>query len=74
MGGSEIDEKPEDFPPDDPTWVLERLETELENLGPPEEPTPGGSPLSWQEVDELVDQVLSEELKRLHGAAAKGKE
>ncbi len=68
MGGGESDEDPEDFPPDDPTWVLERLETDFESLGPSEEPTPGGSLLSWQEIDALVDQVLGEELERLKGA------
>lgn len=70
MGGSEIDE-PEDFPPDDPTWVLERLETDFGNLGLPEEPTPSGPPLSWQQIDDLVDQLLTEELARLKGATGK---
>jgi hypothetical protein len=60
-------EDAEDFPPDDPTSVLEGLDAELEGFGAPDpdEPLPSASPLSRREIDELVDRMVSEELERL---------
>ena len=68
------DEDLEDLSPEDPASPLERLDAGFEDLGVPDEhPSPGaGSPLSRREIDELVDQVLTEELARLGGP--KGKE
>jgi len=61
------DEDAEGFPPDDPTAMLERLDAGLEDLGAPDEQPPSGAPLSKREIDELVEQVLTEELARLSG-------
>ena len=62
MRDDEIDEDLEYFPPDDPTSALERLDAGLEDLGGGDEKP---SPLSRRQIDELVDQVISEELERL---------
>lgn len=68
MRDHEIDEDLEEFPPDDPISMLERLDAEIDDLAVPDEPPPSAPPLSWREIDELIEQVLSEELRRLNGA------
>ena len=61
MRDDEIDEDLEYFPPDDPTSALERLDAGLEDLDGGEKP----SSLSRRQIDDLVNQVISEELERL---------
>jgi hypothetical protein len=65
------DEDAESFPPDDPTAMLERLDAGIEDLGAPDEQPPSGAPLSRREIDDLVEQVLTEELARLGGKNSK---
>jgi hypothetical protein len=65
------DEDPEDLPADDPASELERLDAGLEDLGAADEHPASGSPLSRREIDEMVDQVLTEELARLGGSKSK---
>jgi hypothetical protein len=61
----------EDLPPDDPPSKLERLDAGFEDLGAPDENPPSSSPLSSREIDDLVDQVVTEELARLGGSKSK---
>jgi len=68
MRDHESDEDPEELSPDDPLAMLERLDAALEDHAVPDEPLPSPPPLSWREIDELIEQVLSEELGRLNGA------
>ena len=71
MRDDRIDEDLAEFPADDPTSPLERLDVGFEDLGAADEQPPSGSPLSRREIDKLVDQVLTEELGRLNGAKGK---
>jgi len=65
------DENGEGFPADDPTAMLERLDAGIEDLGAPDEQPPSGAPLSRREIEDLVEQVLTEELARLSGKNSK---
>jgi len=65
------DEDGEGFPADDPTAMLERLDAGIEDLGAPDEQPPSGAPLSRREIEDLVEQVLTEELARLSGKNSK---
>lgn len=71
MSGDRSDGDAEDLPPDDATSPLERLDGDFEELGPPEEPPPSAPPLSQREIDDLVNQVLTEALSRLGGGKGK---
>lgn len=54
-----------DFPPEDPSWFLERLEENLDpEAGGPADNSPPDPPLSRGEIDDLVNKVLNEELTR----------
>jgi hypothetical protein len=55
-----------EIPPDDATSFLDRLDSDLDDLGAGDHP-PTGPPLSRKEIDDLVDQVLDEEVARLKG-------
>jgi len=59
-----------EIPPDDATSFLDRLDSDLDDLGAGDQP-PTGPPLSRQEIDDLVDRVLDEEVARLNGHAPK---
>lgn len=72
MRDDEIDDMPEP-PLDDPTELLDRLDTNFEDFGAPGEQTPAGPALSRQEIDDTVDRALAEELARLNGRGPKGK-
>jgi len=65
------DEDGEGFLADDPTAMLERLDAGIEDLGAPDEQPPSGAPLSRREIEDLVEQVLTEELARLSGKNSK---
>ena len=56
--------------PDDPTAFLERLDADLDDVGPGDHP-PTGPPLSRREIDDLVDSAIVEEMGRLKGSAKK---
>ena len=56
--------------PDDPTAFLERLDGDLDDLGPGDHP-PSGPPLSRREIDDLVNRALDEETARLTSPAKK---
>jgi hypothetical protein len=74
MSDDEIDDPLKGFPPNDPSALLERLdEASLEDFTVPDEPSLSPAPRSRQEIDGFVDQVLTEELSRLNGGAAKKK-
>jgi hypothetical protein len=63
----EIDDEVPELPPEDPiTAMLEGLDT-LEGTGAPGEALPPAPALNHREIDDLVDQILDEELKRLSG-------
>jgi hypothetical protein len=62
-----------EIPPDDATSFLDRLDSDLDDLGTADHP-PTGPPLSRKEIDDLVDQVLDEEVARLNGHVPKKKE
>ena len=62
-----------EIPPDDATSFLDRLDSDLDDLGAGDHP-PTGPPLSRKEIDDLVDQVLDEEVARLKGQGAKKKD
>jgi hypothetical protein len=68
MTDDEIDEDREHFPPDDPTSALEQLDAGFEDAGPGGEPP---APLDRLQIDELIDQVISEELERLEQRKAR---
>ena len=68
MGDDEIEEL--EIPPEDPTEFLERLDEDLDDLGPGDHP-PSGPPLSRREIDSLVDHALAEEVARLNRPAKK---
>ncbi len=70
MGDDEIEEL--EIPPEDPTEFLERLDEDLDDLGPGDHP-PSGPPLSRREIDSLVDRALDEEVTRLGGGSKKKK-
>ena len=59
-----------EIPPDDATSFLDRLDSDLDDLGAGDHP-PTGPPLSRKEIDDLVDQVLDEEVARLKGQVPK---
>jgi hypothetical protein len=59
-----------EIPPDDATSFLDRLDSDLDDLGAGDHP-PTGPPLSRKEIDDLVDQVLDEEVARLKGNVPK---
>jgi hypothetical protein len=59
-----------EIPPDDSASFLDRLDSDLDDLGGGDHP-PTGPPLSRREIDELVDRVLDEEVARLNGQAPK---
>jgi hypothetical protein len=64
MRNDEIEDAPEP-PPEHPlTAMLERLDSP-EDFGAPDEAPPSPT-LNRRELDELVDRVLDEELKRLN--------
>ena len=62
-----------EIPPDDATSFLDRLDSDLDDLGAGDHP-PTGPPLSRKEIDDLVDRVLDEEVARLNGHPPKKKE
>jgi hypothetical protein len=62
-----------EIPPDDATSFLDRLDSDLDDLGAGDHP-PTGPPLSRKEIDELVEQVLDEEVARLNGQVPKKKD
>ena len=62
MSDEESSERPEDFPSDDPTSALDRLDADVEDLVIPDE---SSKALSRREIDEFVEQVIGEELARL---------
>ncbi len=67
MTHDEIDDEVPELPPEDPiTAMLEGLDT-LDGIGAPGETPPPVPALNRREIDDLVDQVLDEELKRLNG-------
>jgi len=59
-----------EIPPDDASSFLDRLDSDLDDLGTGDHP-PTGPPLSRREIDELVDRVLDEEVARLNGQVPK---
>jgi len=59
-----------EIPPDDSTSFLDRLDSDLDDLGAGDHP-PTGPPLSRKEIDDLVEQVLDEEVARLKGRGMK---
>ncbi|HSS76713.1 MAG TPA: hypothetical protein VLV54_08195 [Thermoanaerobaculia bacterium] len=59
-----------EIPPDDASSFLDRLDSDLDDLGAGDHP-PTGPPLSRREIDELVDRVLDEEVARLNGQVPK---
>jgi hypothetical protein len=61
-----------EIPPDDATSFLDRLDSDLDDLGAGDHP-PTGPPLSRKEIDDLVEQVLDEEVARLKGQGKKEK-
>ncbi len=62
-----------DIPPDDATSFLDRLDSDLDDLGAGDHP-PTGPALSRKEIDDLVEQVLDEEVARLNGQLPKKKD
>jgi hypothetical protein len=58
------DEDAEELPPDDPVAELERLDDGFEA---PHEHPPSAPPLSRREIDELVNQTITEALSLLGG-------
>lgn len=76
MRDDDLDDSLDDAPADDATSFLDRLDAEadFEDVPAPGEQPLSPAPLSRQQVDELVDQVLTEELARLSGGAAKKKD
>ncbi|HEX9944491.1 MAG TPA: hypothetical protein VGG03_20970 [Thermoanaerobaculia bacterium] len=76
MRDDEIDDTLEDLPPDDPGSLLERLDAgfEDEDFAAPGGPPPSPAPMSQQEIDDVVDQVLTEELARLKTTPKKQKD
>ncbi|HEV7507287.1 MAG TPA: hypothetical protein VGS07_20530 [Thermoanaerobaculia bacterium] len=62
-----------EIPPDDATSFLDRLDSDLDDLGAGDHP-PTGPPLSRKEIDDLVDRVLDEEVARLKGNSPKKKD
>ncbi|HEY7213968.1 MAG TPA: hypothetical protein VIC28_05020 [Thermoanaerobaculia bacterium] len=61
------DEDAEELPPDDPVAELERLDDGFEDPGPADEHPPSAPPLSRREIDELVNQTITEALSLLGG-------
>jgi hypothetical protein len=59
-----------EIPPDDASSFLDRLDSDLDDLGAGDHP-PTGPPLSRREIDELVDRVLDDEVARLKRQAPK---
>jgi hypothetical protein len=76
MRDDDLDENLDDVPPDDSTSFLDRLDAEadFEDVTAPDGQPLSPAPLSRREVDDLVDRVLTEELARLSGGAAKKKD
>ncbi len=68
MRDDEIEEL--EIPPEDPTEFLERLDADLDDLGPGDHP-PSGPSLSRREIDDLVDHALDEEVARITGRSTK---
>jgi len=64
MSDDRSDEDAEELSPDDPVSTLERLDDGFED---PHEHPPSAPPLSRREIDELVNQALTEALSRLGG-------
>jgi hypothetical protein len=62
-----------EIPPDDATSFLDRLDSDLDDLGAGDHP-PTGPPLSRKEIDDLVERVLDEEVARLKGQGKEKKE
>jgi hypothetical protein len=59
------DEDVPELPPENPiTAMLEGLDS-LEGIGAPGETPPPAAALSRRQIDDLVDEVLDDELKRL---------
>lgn len=70
MRDEDIDEL--EIPPDDATSFLDRLDSDLDDLGAGDHP-PTGPALSRKEIDDLVERVLDEEVERLNGKSQKKK-
>jgi hypothetical protein len=68
MRDDEIEEL--EIPPEDPTEFLERLDADLDDLGPGDHP-PSGPSMSRREIDDLVDRALDEEVARITGRTTK---
>lgn len=71
MRDGRSDEDAEELPPDDPVSKLERLDDGFEDLGPADEPPPSAPPMSRREIDDLVNQALTEALSILTGEKSK---
>ena len=71
MRDDRSDEDTEGLTPDDPASALEDLDEGFENLDPLDEHPPSAPPLSQREIDDLVNQVLTEALGRLSGEKSK---
>jgi hypothetical protein len=71
MRDERSDEDAEELPPDDPVSKLERLDDGFEDLGPADEHPPSAPPMSRREIDDLVNQALSEALSILTGEKSK---
>ena len=67
MRDGRSDEDAEELPPNDPVSKLERLDDGFEDFDPPDEHSPSAPPLSRREIDDLVNQALSEALSILGG-------
>lgn len=66
MTDEEIDGQDPEEPQDDPvTTMLDRLDS-TEGFGAPDEAPPPAPARSRRDLDELVDQILEDELKRLN--------
>jgi hypothetical protein len=60
-----------EIPSDDATSFLDRLDSDLDDLGAGDHPPTG--PALRREIDDLVDRVLDEEVARLNGPLPKKK-
>ncbi|HEV2854563.1 MAG TPA: hypothetical protein VHC97_17340 [Thermoanaerobaculia bacterium] len=70
MKDDEIEDASEDLFPDDPDDFLDRLDSGLEELGLLNE-APVTTPLSPQEIDDVIERALAGELARLSGLGPK---
>ena len=66
MTDEEIDDQDPEAPQDDPvTTLLDRIDS-TEGFGAPDEEPPATPARSRRDLDDLVDQILDDELKRLN--------